>query len=213
MRNLIYVPIIHTEIDLGSMAGSFKQEYTEKYSEQTYQHHVAAIQKMWNGLTHNVLNLEIDWKNARVYQDGLPVCGREMEIITDLAKKGSKNHELVLQLIQKGATLEGTENKELLLQEYTYFQKIFHSDRLIDKKKVVDEYKKVSQKLLRQRDEYIARRIDETLQADETGLLFMGMIHQVDRYLPKNILVKFLIHRLPFEKMAKPDVPNVRLKN
>jgi hypothetical protein len=99
------------------------------------------------------------------------------------------------------------------LQEYTYFQKIFHSERLVDKKKVVDEYKKVSQKLLRQRDEYIARRIDETLQADETGVLFMGMIHQVDRYLPKNILVKFLIHRLPFEKMAKPDVHNVRRKN
>ena len=133
----------------------------------------------------------------------MPICGRELEIVTDLAKKGSINHQLLLTLIQKGAILEGTEDKNLLLKEYYHFQKILFAKQLADKKKMMEEYKQISAKLLQQRDKFIADRINNTLKEDETGLLFIGMIHKVDHYIPKNILVKFLIYRLPFDKMVK----------
>jgi len=203
MRNLMYIPIIHTETDLGSMADSFKQEYTRQYSIQQYKNHVDSIQQMWDILIQNITSLDINWKHVRLYQDGLPICGRELEIITELAEKGSINHRLLLTLIQKGAILEGTEDKNLLLKEYYHFQKILSTKQLDEKKKMTEEYKHFSADLLRQRDKFIADRINNTLQENETGLLFIGMIHQVDQFIPKNISVKYLIYRLPFDKMAK----------
>jgi hypothetical protein len=203
MRSLIYVPIIHTEADLGSLAGSFKKEYTRQYSAQEYQNHVQSIEEMWDLLTQNILALEVNWGAVRLYQDGLPICGRETLIVTDLAAKGSLNHRLLVALIQKGAWLEGTEDKNLLLEEYQHFQKIFSAPKPAEKKRLLEVYKQRSEKLLQQRDQFIADRIDATLRENETGLLFIGMIHKVDQYLPPGIQVNSLIRRLPFDKMAK----------
>lgn len=203
MRNLIYIPIVHTEADLGSLADSFKKEYQRQYSEQHYRKHVQSIDQMWKMIARNIDSLEIDWKTVRLYQDGLPVCGREIEIVTDLAEKGSNNHRLLLSMIQKGALLEGTENKNLLLEEYRHYQKILSAINPVQKRKLLEDYKKLSETLLQKRDKFIAERINTTLKENETGILFMGMMHKVDRFLPRNILVKSLIYRLPFDKMAK----------
>lgn len=202
MRKLIYVPIIHTETDMGSMAGAFKVEYQNRYSQQKYNEHITSITDMWSQITTNIQNSDIDWTRVRLYQDGLPVCGYEEKIVTELAEKGSKNHKLLLDLMQQGARLEGTENRELLLKEYNYFQRIFNAKRLIDKKRIINEYKQAGKKLLQDRDRFIAERINQTLGTDEIGFLFMGMMHQVDKYLPRNMTVKFLIRRLPFK-----DIP------
>ncbi|MFZ5516953.1 MAG: hypothetical protein ACOY90_09970 [Candidatus Zhuqueibacterota bacterium] len=203
MRDLIYVPIIHTEADLGSMASSFRQAYTHQFSESHYNAHVTSIDHMWEGLTRTVQELNVIWTSTRLYQDGLPVCGRELEIVTELANSGSKNHLLLRSLIQNGAMLEGTEDKELLLKEYHFIQKIMTAENPFIKRKRSEEYKQHSATLLQQRDRFIANRIDATLQQSETGLLFMGMLHKVDHYLAKDIHVNFLIHRLPFDKMVK----------
>jgi len=203
MRELIYVPIIHTEADLGSMAQSFKQSYTNQFSDTHYAAHVTSIDYMWEGLTRSVQDLAIDWSRTRLYQDGLPVCGRELEIVTELANNGSKNHLLLHSLIQKGAILEGTEDKELLLKEYHFIQKIMTAENPFIRRTRTEQYKQHSSALLQQRDRFIAHRIDLTLQQSETGLLFIGMLHKVDDYLAKDIHVNFLIHRLPFDKMVK----------
>jgi signal transduction histidine kinase len=55
---------------------------------------------------------------VRLYQDGLPVCGREEEIVRDLAGSGSQNHQILLELIARGARLTGSESPSLLLEEY-----------------------------------------------------------------------------------------------
>lgn len=44
--------------------------------------------------------------------------------------------------------------------------------------------------LLRQRDEFIAGRIEETLLPGETGLLFIGYFHDVLTKLPRMIDVQ-----------------------
>jgi len=203
MRNLIYIPIVHTEADLGSMANAFKKEYSRQYSNQHYQQHIQSVDQMWEQLTRNVTLLDLNWAGVRLYQDGLPVCGRELEIVRDLAQKGSKNHQLLQTLIVKGATLEGTEDKNLLLEEYHHFQKIFAAILPSEKKRLLEAYKPRSETLLRERDQFIANRIASTLQENENGLLFIGMLHKVDQYLPSEIQVNSLIYRLPFDKMAK----------
>ncbi|MBN1348357.1 hypothetical protein JXJ21_03045 [candidate division KSB1 bacterium] len=68
---------------------------------------------------------------------------------------------------------------------------------------MLHEYARQGNALLEERDRFIADKIDNTLKTGETGLLFMGMMHQVEKYLKKNIFVKFLILRLPFKKAVR----------
>jgi pheromone shutdown protein TraB len=44
--------------------------------------------------------------------------------------------------------------------------------------------------LLDERDSYIARRINTTLGEGQTGLLFVGAAHQVEKKLPRDIMVR-----------------------
>ena len=50
MRELIYIPIIHTESDMGTMSGSIKKAYLNKYSQGKWQQHATAINEMWEGI-------------------------------------------------------------------------------------------------------------------------------------------------------------------
>ncbi|MEK7220546.1 MAG: hypothetical protein AAB253_05060, partial [candidate division NC10 bacterium] len=67
------------------------------------------------------------------------------------------------------------------------------------------------ERLLRQRDEFIGRRIDETLKEGEVGILFIGLMHRVDRFLAPDIEVQYLIHRLPFQ--IPPGDPGPRTRH
>ncbi len=201
MRHLIYVPIIHTEADLGSMAEFLKNEFKKKYPDKKYEEHIDAIKAMWDGIVERFDDLDVDWNIVKLYQDGLPVCGREEEIVSDLAQKGSLNHKLLVDLMSRGAGIQGTEDRELLLKEYDYLQRIFKTKSQIEKNKVIKEYQLAGKSLLEKRDRFIAQRIDQTLKMAETGILFMGMLHRVDKYLPESIVPRFLIHRLPFDNI------------
>src|SRR5262249_55932565 len=57
-------------------------------------------------------------RKARLYQDGLPACGLEEKIVRDLAMQGVPNYRILLKLMERGATLEGTEDPDLLRTEY-----------------------------------------------------------------------------------------------
>jgi hypothetical protein len=43
--------------------------------------------------------------------------------------------------------------------------------------------------LLQRRDQFMARRISQTLLAGETGLLFVGILHSVEPWLDQDIRV------------------------
>lgn len=42
---------------------------------------------------------------------------------------------------------------------------------------------------MNKRDEFISRRIDETLNQDEAGVLFLGAYHNIKKRLPKDIQI------------------------
>ena len=44
----------------------------------------------------------------------------------------------------------------------------------------------------------------ETLEEGEVGLLFLGMLHEVDGLLPEGIQAEFLIDRLPLREVEEP---------
>ena len=151
----------------------------------------------------DIVFLDVNYATVRIYQDGLPLCGREMDIVRDVAAQGSQNHRLVLALVQRGAFLEGTEDVQLLLEEYHYIQEITMEHESSEKRRKAKLLSNKRKLLLRRRDQFIAQRIDETLKEGETGILFVGMAHQVDEYLPKDIHVSFLIFRLPFSMLRQ----------
>ena len=200
MRKLIYIPIIHTEVDMGSLNEEIKRQYLEKYGESKWKEHARAIEKIWEGLRKRIEAMKLDAKKVRIYQDGLPLCGQEEKIVRELAAQKSPNRELILWLMEQGATLEGTENPETLREEYEMLKNIQKASDLKEKREAFLFYEQNAQKLLKKRDEFMAQRIEETLKKREIGILFIGLMHRVDEVLRANISVSYLIFHLPFKR-------------
>ena len=200
MRELIYVPIVHTQADMGSLRDAAKSEFLGRYQESDWHKHTRAIQEFWEGLKKRIMGLDLEYPRTHVYQDGLPVCGKELQIVTDLAQQGSQNHQLVLSLVEKGAHLVGTESPKLLLEEYELLRGVFSAPEGTPREAAATAYRKRAAALLSERDDYIRSRIDATLPGGELGLLFIGLTHHVDEGLPSDIRVSYLIQNLPFRR-------------
>ena len=193
MRSLIYVPIIHTTTDMGSESEALKKEYIKKFGQQRWLRQVKLVEGFWEHVREKILSLKLDYKRVRIYQDGLPLSGREMEIAREVAQRGSQNYKIILELIERGARLEGTEDPALLLKEYSYIKEFSSARNEIEREVARRNYARASKTILSQRDEFISERIRETLRDGETGILLIGKMHEVDKRLPKDIRVIHLL--------------------
>ena len=90
----------------------------EHFGPAVWRQRERAVEKLWNDIRPGIDALHLDYREVRIYQDGLPVCGKEEHIVRELAGAGSLNHQLVLELMGKGAVLVGTEDPQLLIREY-----------------------------------------------------------------------------------------------
>ena len=117
-RKLFYIPIIHTAADMGTLGASIRGRKLSALGRQGLTHHAAGVEQMWEEIERVTANLPVTPGAVRVYQDGLPVCGHEQEIVSELAAAGNRNHTLLLKLQERGAALMGTESPELLIEEY-----------------------------------------------------------------------------------------------
>ncbi len=176
MRKLFYIPVVHTPEALGSHLAEVKKEYIAKYGLPKWREHVEAVDDFWRKLRETLLSLSVDHTKMKLYQDGLPVFGRELELVEKLAENGNRNYQILSELVKKGATVVGSEDPKLLIEE---------RDELI-KNGANGSY----DGLMERRDEYIAQRIVSTLKDGEIGLLFIGALHRVMDRLPKDIQVQ-----------------------
>jgi len=194
-RRLIYFPIIHTEIDMGTLGESIQEAALHKFGRTALKRKTMAVNKMWLDIEKAIEVFHFDYKAVRLFQDGLPVCGRELEIVKDLAGAGSRNHVLLLGLIEKGATIMGTESAELLVEEYQLVKQAVTGSAKQGKVNLQPCQKALSDSLLGKRDRFIAGRINASLLAGETGILFIGMLHSIDKWLDSEIQVDYPISR------------------
>ena len=198
MRILIVIPIIHTEQDMGSMLERIKLEYVAQYGHEKWTEHLKSIDEVWSGIRRMIAALDLPYASVRLYQDGLPVCGKEADIVKEVTARGGRNHQLLVELMAQGARLMGTEDPDLLLQEYQ-----FHQDALGGGEQGHENHREdQSRKLLSERDRFIAARINATLSAGEIGLLFVGLAHSVEPLLDSDILTRHLLPSLR-ENQAK----------
>ena len=180
MRALIYFPIIHSHKDLGTLDKRVSDLRTDKQADK----YLDATEHFWKMIATTIEDLELDYSHLRLYQDGLPVCGKEQEIVAEVAESaGSQNFKLLQKLHQKGAVLMGTESPELLVQEHALMT------QLLNPGEPTEISLKTAQELLNKRDDYIAQRIDKTLQDNEMGLLFLGLMHNIEKKLPQDIVI------------------------
>jgi hypothetical protein len=189
-RRLIWVPIIHTEADLGNLAESVRNLYVNKMGRAKWAKHVADIGRIWRTIRLRIEGMHLEYAHLRLYQDGLPNCGHEKQIVADLVRAGSQNHQLLADLMARGATIMGTESPELLLEEYNLAREALAASGP-PAAGASPQQVELGKALLDRRDRYIAQRIAQTLQPGETGLVFLGMLHSLGRRgdLPPDIKV------------------------
>lgn len=193
-RTLFYFPIIHTQADMGALRESVVRDTLEKMGRIGFGRKMAAIERFWTEVEGAIETLALSFEGVRLYQDGLPVCGREAEIVTELARKGNRNHQLLLRLKGRGATIMGTESPDLLVQEYQMAKQSLGA-RPPRAAGVAAQRRALTDDLLQRRDRFIAQRINETLKPGETGILFLGMLHSLEGYLHQDIKVIYPLHR------------------
>lgn len=189
-RRLIHVPIVHSLADMGSSSDELRKAYVEHEGREAWRNSRRAIGAFWTDLEQKIAALDFDFRHVRLYQDGLAVCGHEIEIVRDLAGTGSANYRILMTLMDRGAALEGTENPELLLKEYQLLKAGPSATAAV----ASPQGAAVSalRKILEERDRYIADRIDTTLRPGETGILFLGALHGAIEMLPQSISVTSL---------------------
>ncbi len=191
-RRLLYFPIVHNLADMGALSESVKRVSVKKIGRLGWKRKLELIEKFWDDVERTIDRLSLTFPLVRIYQDGLPVSGKEVEIVRELAKSGSRNHALLLRLVESGAQLMGTESLELLLEEYEMAKRGLESQGP-GASKAHEKSRNAS--LLERRDRFIAQRINETLVTGEVGIIFLGMLHAMEPWLAQDIQVDYPLHR------------------
>ncbi|MGA7677273.1 MAG: hypothetical protein WCA51_02725 [Dehalococcoidia bacterium] len=163
-RRLLLVPLIYSYKDSPS-------EYIEKY------------ELYWKQAVGHIANLEAKIGTvSRIYHESISLSGDDgLKIMEGL---NPKSCQIAKQKCQDGATLEVIEDKELA-EETIDWERCLFIGFLSDKvaRKIAEFYIETSRK----RYEHISKRIDETLQANEIGVLFIREGHLVQ--FPEDIEV------------------------
>ena len=167
-RKLYFVPLIYCEKEP-------QAEYLEKFNNY------------WDQVENQVSSLELKLGRIdRIYHELISVGGEDgAKVIKDL---NDRSYQIVENRLGKGTQLEATEEAGLLTEFMDWSrcrviglqnQQVFTT--------VYEYYTEASKK----RNEHIARQIDETLKADEVGILFMREGHQIQ--FPSDIKVFYVV--------------------
>jgi len=188
VKRLYLVPIIHTSADMGSLASALGEMGIAVLGRELWRKHKEIVSRFWDSVADFFASKDV--KGFKIYQDGLVANGPDgLRIVREGISQGSKNFEIIGRLLERGAVLVKTEDLALVKQEHTYIARIARSKSLKEKEAAVLRYKLVQSKLLKQRDYFIAKRIEETLSEGETGIFFIGAYHDILIRLPDDIQV------------------------
>lgn len=177
-RKLLIVPILHTEQDMGSLGHRLMAN--SDYHAQAYDY--------WKTIEAQIRGLSYEFDRMKVYQDGLP--DTKPDLVEKIASEvQSPNYKLLRWLRDQGATIVGTENPDLIKEEYSLLKAILEAKNESQKLEARKRYQERADALLSLRDAYIAQRINQTLEAKELGILFLGAAHKIEDVLPVDIKV------------------------
>ena len=188
MKKLIYVPVIHTIADLGSLAKSVTKRGISRLGKDIWEEHKKAVDGFWDAISNYFDSIDVS--GMKIYQDGMVAEGEVgKRIVEEGVRAGSKNYQLLSKLLERGAVLTETEDFKLVKKERDRLLAITEAKSILKKLTAFLKYKLVKDRLLNKRDDFIVKRINETLNHGEKGILFIGAYHKTKKRLPKNILI------------------------
>ena len=187
---------------MGSISVSIDKKGFALCGEENWKRHKETVASLWDSISNYLDALEAN--GLKIYQDGLVADGElGMKIIEDGVSKGSKNYEIISRLIQRGAKLIKTEDLSIIMKEYNHVIKMAQAKSFKERLMATLKYKFKKGKLLKERDEYIARRINETLHDGETGIIFIGAQHDIIPRLSRDIEVLELKEREELQRYQR----------
>jgi len=208
MRKLLIIPIVHNAADLGRLEHRLEQIKRATMPRERIEASRKQVARFWEELRVAIESWQLDFSKVVVFQDALPLApathvGLEIKIVKELAAVGSANHQLLEWLHEHGASILGTESPELLVAEYSLVRKqLGLADNLSLDQETPSTLETTAEAaetaaqladLLNRRDQFIAARIDTTLEQDQTGIILIGMLHRVEKWLPDDIELDFPI--------------------
>jgi hypothetical protein len=149
-RMLLLVPRMYTEKEFKRLAPALPEDFGPKtlefwsYVEEKLQVFVGKIQ--------------------RVYRD--EVCQGGKEGLAHLSSIDRENFPIVRKLVENGAVLEATEDSLLVAESKSWLD--MATQNPVDTMPL-----ELYQETVRERDDYVTKRIDETLLDEETSILFL----------------------------------------
>ncbi len=192
MRRLLYVPIIHGEADLGSAGSELAKKSISLSGESRWAFHLEVVSRFWKNV--RALLISLDPARLKLYQDGLAVGGETgQKIVEEAAGRGSRNYRLVEEMILMGAEPRKTEDPVLLLRERENLRRSMQKGSAGTREIRTAQYQQPRDRLLEERDAFIARTIADTLIEGEVGVLFIGANHDVLPWLTDHISVNTVV--------------------
>jgi len=189
-RTLIYIPVIHSGSDMGSIADDITRKGIAGLGPETWQLHIKTVEKYWDVIANYCERLKFDENGLKIYQDGMVADGDiAMKIVEDNVKMGSRNYAIISRLISRGAEIVKTEDFNLVKKELELYKSISANDSFLMKLLKILLIKAKRKFLLKKRDTFIASSVADTLKTGETGLIFIGAYHQILNKLPEDIKV------------------------
>ena len=147
---------------------------------------IAVLQRYWDQIESQVASLESRLGTIKsVYHEGMTEGGEEA--LKYMATVDERCHALIQSKIRAGASLEATEDGEVLVETLDLQRCLmlpFSGDT------VALRLREWLTEGLHRRYEYVSMRIDDTLGEDQVGLLFISERHQVQ--FPADVEVFFV---------------------
>ena len=166
-RKLYFVPLVYGGKDL-------PEEYLAKFN------------KYWEQVEKQIAELALKLGQVnRIYHELIAASGEDgMKTIEELS---DRSHKIVRACLEKQAQLEAVEDNDILTEFMDWSRCLIiglQNPKVVSQ--VYDSYVEIGKK----RNEYITRKIDETLQENEIGILLMRENHQVQ--FPADIQVFYV---------------------
>lgn len=186
-RILYYVPVVHGVADLGSLGPIIEKRRREACSWDHWERHRGVVEGFWTGIA--AFFRAMDAQGLKIYQDGMMTDGDlGLRIVREGAASGSRNHQVVLDLVERGAVLQKTEDIGLLKQEYQRALKLAQRQSPWENIAASLGVKALGDEILEKRDQYMAEILASSLKEGERGTLFVGAFHDVLKHLAPSII-------------------------
>lgn len=144
------------------------------------------VNRYWDQVEGHVTNLEVQLGSVnKVYHELVPVGGEDgAKAIEELNKRA---YQIAKARLEKGAELQPLEDAELLT-EFMDWGKCLATG--LQSQKAITRVYEFYSEAQKRRNEYMAKKIDETLKDSETGIVLMREGHQVQ--CPSDIQVFYV---------------------